>query len=140
MRDAIVNFSEPRERSNLIAYLDTLEGFHRIQIRRYRKPRTNRQNAYYFGVVLDRFVRFRHEQGEEFDAEMAHEFFKLKFLRRAVVNKETGEIVGQTTRSTTALDTAEFGEYLDKVIAWMADYGIRVPPPSTYYESEPANA
>lgn len=127
MTDVTVNFSEPRERAMFLKMVAALSGPHRVEIKRHHKKRSNPQNAYYWGVVLPAFVQFRHEQGEEFDAEMAHEMFKLKFLRKSVVNIDTGEVLGQTVRSTTTLNTAEFSEYLEKIIAWLADYGITVP-------------
>lgn len=136
MTEMIVNFDEPRERANLVRTLSAMRGMRRVEVKMHRKKRTNPQNAFYWGVVLAAFVNFRHEQGEEFDAENAHEFFKLKFLRSTVVNTDTGELLGSTVRSTTTLNTSEFNEYLEKITAWMADYGIVVPEPSPIRQME----
>lgn len=130
MEELIVNFADVRERANFRRMVDTLDGLKRVTIKAYRRTRTSQQNRYLWGVVYPAFVQFRQEQGEEFDTAMAHDFFKLKFLRQTVVNKETGEVLGTTVPSTTKLNTAEMAEYIDKIVAWCADYGISVPPAS----------
>lgn len=126
MEDLIVDFDLPREKANFRRVVDALSGKKRIVIKSWR--RTNQQNRYLWGVVYPTFVEYRQEQGEEFTTEMAHVFFTLKFLRKTVVNMSTGEILGTTVPSTTKLNTSEFAEYIDKIVAWLADYGIVVPP------------
>jgi hypothetical protein len=47
-----------------------------------------------------------------------------------VTNSGTGEVIGERVRSTTELNVEEFSEYLEKVIAWLADmFGIECPIP-----------
>jgi hypothetical protein len=126
MTDLIVNLSDPRETANLIAGVRRLRGMHRVTLKQHRKTRSSQANRFYWGVVLPAFTEFRHGQGEEFDDEQAHEFFKLKFLRKTVVNMTTGEAIGSTVRSTTTLSTTEFAEYIDKITAWLSEFGIQV--------------
>ena len=129
--DSIVDLSNPRERMALINNIRAREGLHKIEIKRHRDLRSGQQNRYLFGVVYAAFVDFRQEQGEDFTVKEAHQFFSLKFLRRPVVDLRTGEVLGQTRRSTASLDTAEFSEYLELIIAWLSDYGIEVPMPES---------
>jgi hypothetical protein len=130
--DQIVNLDDPREKLNAVNNLRSRKGVVKMTIKAHRKGRSSNANRYYWGVVLNEFVEFRQGQGEDFTADMAHEFFKLKFLRKPVVNLDTGEVLGQTTRSTADLDTAEFAEYIDKVCAWLAGYDIAVPEANQY--------
>ena len=134
--ELIINYDDPREKQNFRRLVDTLTGRKKVTIANFQRRRSNQANAYLWGVVYPAFVEFRQEQGEEFTADMAHEFFKLKFLRQPVVNVDTGEVLGQTVRSTAKLPKDEFGVYIEKVVAWLAHYGIEVPPPSTYCEPE----
>lgn len=124
----IIDMDDAKQRATLINSLRTLRGEHRVEIKRYRVVRSKQQNDYLWSVVYPAFVQFRNEQGEDFESDDAHRMFGLKFLRKPIIDKETGEILGQTIRSTTTLDVAEFSEYVEKIIAWLADYGIEVPP------------
>lgn len=126
MEDLIVNFDEIRERAGFSRTVKEWRGVKRITVREYRRTRTNRQNRFYWGPVLGAFVEYRQEQGEEYDTEMAHKFFGWKFLRQQTTDTETGEVLGWTIRSTTKLNTAEMSEYVEKILAWLADYGITV--------------
>lgn len=132
MTDLIINFDDPRQRANLVRTIGLLKGLHKIEIKRYRAGRSNQANRFLWGPVYGAFVQWRQEQGEECTTEQAHFFFTAKFLRSTVVNTDTGEIVGSTVASTAKLNTEEFSIYLDKVLAWLADYGIEVPSPETY--------
>jgi len=79
-------------------------------------PRTNRQNKYYWGVVLPL-------SGEHFGyyPDEMHEAFKLLFLRR----NEDGR--PETLKSTSSLTTKEFVEYVDRCRHWAAEHGIYIP-------------
>ncbi len=132
MTELIVNFDNPAERANLIRTIRLLNGPHKVDIKRYRKGRSSQANRYLWGCVYPAFVQFNEEQGESFTTEQCHAFFTLKFLRSSVVNKTTGEVIGQTVASTAKMNTEEFSAYIEKIIAWLADYGIEVPTPERY--------
>ena len=75
--------------------------------------RSNPQNKYYFGVVVDMISE---ETGNE--PEETHELLKLKFL------KPMGKA------NTTQLDTKEFNLYIEKIQRWAAqDLGCIIPDP-----------
>ena len=63
--------------------------------------RSNPQNKYYFGVIVDMISQ---ETGNE--PEETHELLKLKFL------KTMGK------QNTTQLDTREFNLYIEKIQRW----------------------
>lgn len=102
-----------------------------LTIRRKRKRRSDPQNRYYFGVVVE-MVRLGLEgtTGETFNADEAHEFLKSRFLEVLIIDKETGEEIGRMPGSTKKLTVQEFGEYIEKCCRFAAEYlGVNVPLP-----------
>lgn len=106
-----------------------------------RDIRSTRANAYYHACVVDEFRKFLREQGQEFTHDDCHEFLKCKFLLQELINPATGEIVGRAPRSTASLDREEFGDFLERCIAWLADtFGVIVPEPGVYGIERPTGA
>jgi hypothetical protein len=139
LKDAIIDFDNPNQSALALKVFRSLSGVHRVNVVRYRARRSDRQNRYYWPAFVHAFGDYLREQGEEYTDDEVHEFFKAKFLRRPVIDKNTGEVLGQAIASTTTLSTTEFNEYLDKVAAWLwHKVGIAVPPPEQYREREAA--
>jgi hypothetical protein len=80
-----------------------------VVIRKYKSKRSNEQNKYYFGVVLDILSKHTGYEPDEM-----HEILKFKFLRKRISNDV------EYVQSTTKLNTAEMEAYLDKVRRWAA--------------------
>lgn len=96
------------------------------------KVRSLSQNAYYWGVVCDMVKDGLKDVGYRSvkTAEDAHEVMKALFLKKDLVNEETGELLVYSA-STTGLTTFEFSEYIDQVLQWAAEYlGIAIPLPN----------
>ena len=104
-------------------YLKTMEGEEVFVV--VRKPgkdypqRSSQQNRYYWKQV----VGIPAEEYGYLPEEM-HDAFKLIFLRMDEEGKP------KTIKSTTALTTVEFSEYVEKCAQWCAEHGIYVPPPN----------
>ena len=82
--------------------------------------RSNPQNKYYFGVVVDMISE---ETGNE--PEETHELLKLKFL------KSMGKA------NTTQLDTKEFNIYIEKIQRWAAqELSCVIPDPNEKTDKE----
>ena len=84
--------------------------------RRYK--RSNAVNALYWARLHEIAEKLRPE-GNSYSAEQWHTYFRSRFLGCNDIlmpNMRTITI----PKSTANLDTAEFGEYLDKVEAWAA--------------------
>lgn len=97
---------------------------------RPRKPRTTgapgeqgNQNGYYWAVVLP---VISNETGHTSDD--LHEIYKSKFSPKRVVRDIDGR-EHVVPMSTSAMSTNEFTEYLDRIMAHAAEYGISIPPP-----------
>jgi hypothetical protein len=126
----VVDFAKPAEKQTVLQFIRNLSGPHRVEIVRYRARRTDLQNRYYWPCVVQPFADFLRGQGETITDEQAHDLMKAKFLTVTVTNSGTGEVIGDRVRSTTELNVDEFSEYLEKVIAWLADmFGIECPIP-----------
>ena len=84
------------------------------------KRRSDRQNAYYWGVVLPLLC-------EEFGyySEQMHDALKCAFLREDDKKLGLAKI-----RSTASLDTAEFEEYMRTIREWASTQGVFIPEPN----------
>jgi len=91
-----------------------------IVLRLPKKGRSTQQNRYYFGVVV-RLV----SESTGYTTDEAHDALRLMFLSdnsRAI----------PTIRSTTALSTKEFEEYIEKIKVWAAEtLNCYIPDPSS---------
>jgi len=98
-----------------------------------RKRRSNKQNAYYHAIVCSMVAEGLRENGyrEVTDSEIAHKILSGRFLKRRLIDEDTGEVLSEWTESTTKLSTKEFEEYLDQCRQFAAEYlGIPIPLPN----------
>jgi len=90
-----------------------------------RETRSNPQNRYYWGVVIDVLSK---ELG--YEPEEMHDILKYKFNKGDVRVKDESFSLGL---STTKLDTQGFAMYLDNIIRWASiDLGIYIPDANEY--------
>lgn len=103
----------------LQGYLAGMNGRVQVTVKSFKRNRSTNQNSYYWGVVIKLLAM---ELG--YDTEECHEAMKWQFLRVEHDGKPP------TVRSTTALDTAEFSEYCEKVKQFAAvEFGVVIPDP-----------
>lgn len=130
-------YYEVNERGELVGFDTVVEelpkrpGVYRAHIHR-EDVRTTAQNRYYWGVVLLMCRNaIRETEGDEsIDSAQVHEFFKLKYHFREIVDYETGE-VSRVAITTTFDDPVEFMEYIEKIRDFAAKYlNISIPDPS----------
>lgn len=97
-----------------------------------RKRRGLNQNAYYWGVVCEMVRDGLKDAGYRsiLTTDDAHEALKMLFLKKQIVNEETGECI-ESIGSTANLTTIEFSEYIERIIQWAAEYlSIVIPYPN----------
>jgi hypothetical protein len=104
--------------------------------------RSNNQNAYYWGVLVNEVHARLVELGHEISLNGTHALLKDRFCYREHVLTDTGEVLKEPL-STSDLSKQEFNEYIDKIIRFAAevlDIQIKYPNEQTemYYE-EPTN-
>lgn len=99
-----------------------------VTITEYRRNRTDRQNRYYWGVIVKMLSEyFGYDKDEETEL---HEGLKQKFL---LVKGKHLEYV----RSTRKLTTVEFNNYIDQIIRWAAkSYSVVLPDPDSWQPPE----
>lgn len=100
-------------------YVRTLTGDVVVTVKKRGRIRSNQQNAYYWGVVVNMIAR---EIGDFPDE--VHEAIKMKFLK--VRDKPL-----PVARSTTSLSTGEMETYLANVRLWaQIELNIIIPLPN----------
>lgn len=101
--------------------MERLEG-QEIQflIEKRKKQRSNDQNAYYWGVIVEMLAdEFGYTKDE------MHEALKWQFLR---VKSDHGP---DTVRSTSDLSTAEFEALAQQIRDWaLVEYNVNIPKPN----------
>ena len=101
-----------------------------VTIRRKRKHRSDPQNRYYWGVVVEMIRAGMKDMGDELTPDQVHEFLKWRFLRVQKIDETTGELLYEYAGSTTKLGTVEFSEYVEKCCQFAAEYlGVSIPLP-----------
>lgn len=107
-------------RQNCLDYLKDMTNV-TVKIATYKKVRSNQQNALYWSLI----GLIAKEGGYETDD--LHLALKCRFL-----GTEEKVIMGKVVtvpKSTTKLNTREFGELIDKVYALASELNIKLPTP-----------
>lgn len=104
------------------------EGKHiEINLKKARSKRSDQQNKYMWGVVIPYLQDGFKNIGYQLSKDEVHQFIKSKFNLIEIVNEQTGDTV-QVPLSTTQLTKTEFGEYLEKIFQFSAEFlGVVIP-------------
>lgn len=92
-------------------------------------------NGYYWMILTDYVQPGLYDTGwrEIKTKDDAHFFVANLFLKQRIVNEETGEVI-ERIKSTSGLSVKEFGEYLEQIIQWSAEYlGVVIPEPNSQF-------
>jgi hypothetical protein len=100
-------------------------------IRPIKKARTLRQNAYYWGVVVELITLEIAGTNAKVEKEEVHRALARYFLDFDNDRTfETGGVVFGERISTTELSTVEFNQYIENIQRWAAEYlGLIIPDP-----------
>jgi len=86
------------------------------------KPkRSTPANRYYWGVVVELIYLALKESGWEVNREGTHELLRVRFLSEDKPIGNDGEFVTRV-KSTTELDSVEFGTYIERCKQFAAEY------------------
>lgn len=107
-----------------------------IIIRTKRKPRSNGQNRYYWGIAIPLVLRGLREAGFDIhNKEDAHDIIKFKFLKVNIEN-ESGEFI-ESFKSTKEMSTKEFKDFIDALQIWASEYlNVYIPSPNEQLDIE----
>ena len=93
-------------------------------VRKEKRNRSNKQNKYYWGVILPAIA----DEIGELIHEDVHNTLKSMFLKKGIDYK--GKRL-EVIKSTTELSKTEFEEYLEKCREWSAiELGCLIPKPN----------
>lgn len=122
---------EMRNRKAVLAQLSRMRDCEVvITIEPRKAARSQQQNRWYWGVIIDLL-----SEHTGFSPEEMHEVCKAQFLpKKLAVADGNGVIHGEFVigGSTTKLNKLEFGEYCERIRQWAAeDLGVVIPDPDT---------
>ncbi|MGV3698294.1 hypothetical protein [Flavobacterium sp.] len=129
-----------KNRELVVDAINTYEGKKvTVTIERFYKKRSNKQNNYYWGVIVEHWMRIIREYwGEIWEIDEVHEFLKGNLNYDVLVDDSTGELatnpqtneVIRKPKSTTKNTTFTQEEYHEaaRQLAWeMFQYTIPLP-------------
>lgn len=103
----------------------------KITFEKHKAKRSHSQNAYYHAVIIPVLQEGMKQLGHVFSLQTVHDMMKAKFLKEDILLNEHGEYITRI-KSTTELNKEQFGEYIDQINAWAAEYlNIEIPAPNT---------
>lgn len=106
-----------------------------LTLEKKSRKRSTRQNAYYWGVIIDISVQAFRNTGHAITPEQVHEIFKYKFLKTVIPNLETGEPL-EYIKSTSELSTSDFMDYVAEIQQYMAEtFDCYLPDPLEFIEA-----
>lgn len=138
----VLNLDDIRVKRRLMEKIQKLRGLQEISIRPRKKTRSLNANAYYHAAVCAPFKEWLIENwGERVTHEQAHEVLKRRVLGTVdKVDKSTGEVF-ELTPTTHDMDQEQFGEFIEKSAAFLAEFcGIVVLPPEMFFEGKERRA
>lgn len=126
---------QPSTTNNILKVLSGLEGKRvRVTLEKVSAKRSLQQNAY-LHLLFTIFTESLNELGNEFTVDEVKELCKAKFALIDVINKETGECLGQRIKGTSEMTKTELNLFIESIIRWAADYfAIVLPYPSEQLE------
>lgn len=124
-----IDFGKESDKKRFYGVLKNLKAVpYLIELKQYRDNRSNKQNAYYWGVVIE--ILSAHTG---FSKDEMHEVLRNKFLRKYKV-LPTGEEI-KITKSTAELNTVEFENYLESIRKFSdIELGVTIPLPNEFKE------
>lgn len=102
-----------------------------VRPRTSRKDRSNSQNKYFHGPVLDALVNlFNEEFG--YTRDETKEIVKYKFLRdyKEIKNKDGSTEIMEYVKPTSSLTTVEFEKFMEEVRMWASQLGCDIKEPN----------
>lgn len=104
-----------------------------LTLDRWKNPRSNDQNRYYWGVVLKMMADETGNTPEE-----VHDLMRGEFLpgTRITMKLAKDSLVTKVRTSTSDLDTIAFTEYIEKIRQFAArELGLNIPDPTSAYKT-----
>ena len=114
------------DEANFRQHISTLKGIVEITVKNWRSTRSNQQNRYFHGPILDLICEHTGYEKQEMK-----EILKSYFLKDyKTIKTSKGEEVFEYIRPTSSLNTEEMCDFTDKVRRWaMKNLNVNIPDP-----------
>lgn len=111
----------------LVSYLQTWKGKFYITISKIKKPRSEPENRYYWGVIIEILADYIGDRPD-----VIHEWLKSLFLKVIEYKETKGKTLRlERIKSTTELSTVEAERYYEEIRIWAATtLGVSIPEPN----------
>lgn len=128
----LVDLSNPNTNRNAQNEVKEARGFYFYALKKWYRPRTLKQNRYWWAICIPYLADFLAEgTGESWTEDETHTFAKRFWLPPVVkMMPDGGEY--RTEPSTTTLTSKEFATLVDCCTLWLGEQGVDVPPPSAF--------
>jgi hypothetical protein len=121
----------PKSTNEILAILAKCEGKQVvISIEKLSRKRSSQQNRY-LHLLFTQLTEVLNDLGNEFTMQEVKDMMKAKFALTDVVNTSTGEVLGQRIKGTSEMKRMELADFIDSVIRWAAELGVKL-----YYPNE----
>lgn len=138
IKDAIlINMSDAAAKRQVMTEIGKLTGLYELYLKPRKRTRSLDQNAYYWAAVVAPFTDWLRENygDNQIDKEQAHEMLKVKIL--GLDKKQIGDETLLLIPRSKTLTVEQFGEYIEKCAAWLAEFcEILVVPSEMFHEGE----
>ena len=139
----VYDFDNVEVKRRFMQRVQKLRGLYEVSLNPRKKTRSLNANAYYHVAVVAPFLEWLRENwgDNSITHEQAHELLKRKVLGTIdKTDKATGEVF-EITPTTHDMDQYEFGEFIEKAAAWLAEFcAIVVIPSDLFWESKEKRA
>lgn len=102
----------------------------RITVEEIKRRRSDKQNRYYWGCLIPMVTEMFLDAGNTIDGEQVHEFLKEHVGALKDTISDPNGVIHTVVRSSTKLTTAEWENYMERIRAWAADFGLLIPTPN----------
>ncbi len=102
----------------------------KVTLSKFKRQRSRRQNAYYWGVIVVHVFDMFVEHGNDVSKDDVHQFLKSEIGKLYKEIEGPGGEVHTIIRSSTELSTVEWEDYTEKCRAWAASIGRQIPLPN----------
>jgi hypothetical protein len=104
---AILDMDNPKVKRMVLDHIKHARGLHRFVFKRCRAQRSLQANAMLWGVAYKAIQAGLLEAwGEHLSIEQVHWMMKRRELSQPIVNRKTGEILGEKIESTASSSTS----------------------------------
>jgi hypothetical protein len=104
-----------------------------LTIERLKRSRSDRQNRYYWGVVIPHIRHFhKHNNGEKISPEEVHVFNTQEIMgaKPQIKNVLGCDVLTVGFKRSSEMTTAEFTDFIEKIRAYWLEFGLDIPEPS----------